>query len=194
MSLKFRRDGAVFPTEVIDGNLIVKMGTIDLKFPFPFLKRNFSYDCTNFPMSNILCYLKDDEGTIIMRFDGTVTVYDNDDVVIGFTKFNVDDIYQYTSVIPHGAVSHMSGDRITHQTKCFIYVIKDRDELFLEVINDSEPIMFTMKDNVLFLQEVLKGNRYFPRLLNYGANQYGDDDGKYIIVGTPIKNTGYVMI
>ena len=82
MSFKFRRDGAVFPTEVTNGCLVIKLGSTDVSVPFPFLKRDFKYDNTEFPMSNIMVYLKDDEGTIIMRFDGTATIYNKDNTVI----------------------------------------------------------------------------------------------------------------
>jgi hypothetical protein len=93
MSLKFRRDGAVFPTEVRSGELIIHMGTLKVNIPFKFLKEDFGYDNTEFSLSNIMCYLRNDKHTIIMRFDGTVTLFNEDNVVVGFTKFDLNDIY-----------------------------------------------------------------------------------------------------
>lgn len=194
MSLKFRRDGAVFPTEVKDGTLYVRLGFIDLPFKFPFLNKDYPYDSTDFPMSNIMVYLKNSDETIIMRFDGTVTKYNKDNIVIGFTKFNVDDLYQYTNVLKYGIVAHMKNGKTDYQSKCNIYLINDCEYIILECIGDQEPIVLDPKQNPIFMEELVRGNRYFPRLVNVQSNVYADDGRRYVLVGTPIRNTGFIKI
>jgi len=193
MSIKFRHDGAVFPTEVKDGNLIIHMGDNKVEISFKFLKRDFNYDATYFPTCNIMCYLADNEGYIIMRFDGSVTIFNKDNIVTGFTSFNIQDIYDKTIYLPIGAVKQ--GKDITkYHRLCTLYGTKDGSNLCLECIGDPEPIFITLDENPLYVRDIAKGNRYFPRLKKIATNVYGDVDDDYIIHGSPIKNTGYVML
>ena len=194
MSFKFRRDGAVFPTEVTNGCLVIKLGSTDVSVPFPFLKRDFKYDNTEFPMSNIMVYLKYDEGTIIMRFDGTATIYNKDNTVIGFSKFDKESIYQHTAYIPHGIVSVVKDGKIKYQMKCTIYSAGYPDEMFLESVIDSEPIMFKPSENPEFCKAIANGNRYSPRLVQVASNCYEDQENGYSIIGTPLRTTGYAKI
>lgn len=192
MSFKFRRDGAVFPTEVKNGELIIHVGSQIVKVPFKFLVEDFEYDNTEFPMCNVMCYLKNSTGIVVMRFDGTVTKFDSDMNVIGFSKFDKESIYSKTVYIPVGIVGHGNVVEIKQHTLCTIYSVPDADTYVLECVGDPEPIEFKPADNPMFVEDILKGNRYYPRLIKESTNSYKEDEGRYSIVGRAIKTTGYI--
>lgn len=197
MSIKFRMDGAVFPTEVRSGSLFIKVGNNTIPIQFPFLKEDYAYDNTEFPMSNIMCYLKNDTSITIMRFDGTVTRYNNSGEVIGFSKFNVEDVTSRIVYYPVGTVLHLNTvGAVDRHTECSIYIAKGSDgtECILECVGDPEPIVFNTDNNKAFVEEFLKGTRYFPRLVKKGDNTYADDSGNYVVDGEPIKITASVFI
>ncbi len=195
MSFKFRRDGAVFPTKVENGELHISMGPLTLKVPFKFLPGLDSpWDNTDFPMCNVMCYLKHTDGIVIMRFDGTATKLNKDNVVIGMSKFDREDIYKHVQYIPTGIVGHESKGGINKHTLCTIYTIQDCGYYILECVGDPEPIVFYPNDNPQFMEDILKGNRWFPRLVNVSTNVYADDTGKYTVKGSAIKTSGFVNI
>lgn len=191
MSIKFRADGAVFPTTVRDGNLIIHMGDVEVATPFKFLTEDFMYDNIDFPMCNVMCFLKNANRSIVMRFDGTVTSFDKDMTVTGFCKFDKEDIYSKIQHIPVGIVGHGKSKIDTH-TKCTIYPIPDTKLFILECVGDPEPIIFSPDDNPLFVKDILSGNRYYPRLVKDSTNLYREDDGRYYITGRAIKTTGFI--
>jgi hypothetical protein len=194
MSFKFRRDGAVFPTEVKNGGLIIHMGSNKVKVRFKFLKEDYEYDNTDYSMCNIMCYLKNETGTTIMRFDGTVTRFDADMNVIGFTKFSKDDIYSKIQHLPVGLVVNYEYTKIKDQMSCTVYTVPDSNVYILECAMDPEPIEFNPVDNPLFVDDIAKGNRYSPRLVKEAPNVYIEENGKYRIIGNPIHTTGYIEV
>jgi hypothetical protein len=129
-----------------------------------------------------------------MRFDGTVTKFDNDMRVTGFSKFDKEDIYQKTQYIPVGLVGHTNSFKFNKHTLCTIYTVIDSNVYFLECIGDPEPIEFLPADNPLFVDDIVHGNRYFPRLVKEATNLYHDDANKYTIKGRALKTTGYIEI
>lgn len=193
MSIKFRRDGAVFPTEVKNGSLIVHLGQNKFEHPMKLLSEDFPYDNTYFPMSNIMAYLSNGETIVILRFDGTATKLTKDYKVIGFVKFDYHDIYEHVVYLPVGCtVSGPPGERVT--MPCSVYSIPDGDSYVLECIGDPEPIVFNPMDNPIFSSEILHGTRYFPTLVNTGNNRYTEDSGKYDVKGLPLKITQSIEI
>lgn len=193
MSIKFRRDGAVFPTEVKNGSLIVHLGENQFEHTMKLLSEDFPYDNTYFPMSNIMAYLSNDEYIVILRFDGTATKLTKDYKVIGFVKFDYHDIYEHIVYLPVGCtVSGPPGDRVA--TPCSVYSIPDSGSYVLECIGDPEPIVFDPMMNPMFSSEIVHGTRYFPTLVQTGANKYTEDCGKYEVIGTPLKITQSIEI
>ena len=202
MSIKFRMDGAVFPTKVENGYLVIDVGIGTIQQDFSFLKEEFEWDNSDFPMSNIMCYLRNSNQTIVMRFDGTVTRYDNNGEVIGFSKFNVDDILHHITIIPVGTILHKySNGDVAFHTECTIYswdsailTGDNRAGCILECVGDPEPIYFWVNENTELVKEIVRGTRYFPRLVKTGTNRYEDDSGKYVVNGHPLKITASVFI
>lgn len=192
MSFKFRRDGALFPTEVKNGELIIHVGSHLVKESFKFLTDEFELDNTEFPMCNVMCFLRNDNCYVVMRFDGTVTKFNKNMEVTGFSKFDKELIYQHTVMAHVGIVGHGHSDFITEHTQCTIYSVVDSGEYILECVGDPEPIEFKSQDNPLFVQDILKGSRYFPRLVKVATNLYKDDEDKYTVSGRAIKTTGYI--
>jgi hypothetical protein len=184
----------MFPTEVKNGELIIHVGSNLVKVPFKFLTEDFGYDNTEFPMCNVMCYLRNENGMVIMRFDGTVTKFDNDMRVTGFSHFDKEDIYQHTQYLPIGTVGHFSTKGISQHTLCTIYSVPDSNTYVLECLGDPEPIEFTPEENPKFADDLSKGTRYFPRLIKKETNVYSNDKGEYTVVGTPLKTTGYVSM
>ena len=195
MSIKFRHDGSVFPTEVKEGNLIIYVGTQTISIPFKFLKDDFKKDNTRFPMSNIMCYLENETKIIVMRFDGTVTVYTPDLEVIGFTKFDKELIYQHTFYLGVGLVGKgISKGKTASHVECTIYSLHESREFILEVAGDYEHVIFYPDDNPEFVDDILRGTRFYPRLEKIGTNLYAEVSGRYQIVGYPVKTDRDVMI
>lgn len=193
MSIKFKPDGAVFPTKVKDGKLIIVMGSNELAIPFPFLKDFGDYDNTNFPMSTIMAFLPCETCTVVMRFDGTVTTYLNGDTIYGFTRFNLQDILGEISILEYGSVVERRS-RIEKLIPCTVYGIRDSEEFYFECIDDPEPIAFNCHDNLQFIKDLQKGARTLPKLEKVGDNLYQQLNGEYIINGKPIPITGYRML
>lgn len=195
MSIKFRHDGSVFPTEVKNGNLIIYVGTRTISIPFNFLKEDFPIDNTRFPMSNIMCYLDNGSKKIVMRFDGTVTAYTPDLEVVGFTKFDKEDIYQHTVHLGVGIVGNgISKGKTKSHLECTIYSLHESGEFIFEVAGDSEHIVFYPDDNPLFVDDILHGTRFYPRLEKIASNTYMEDGGRYKIIGNPVRTAKDVLI
>ena len=193
MSIKFRRDGSVFPTEVTNGVLRIFMGATVIEHPLKLLTEDYPYDNTWFEMSNIMCYLNNGDTIIVLRFDGTATKLTQDYKVIGFMKFDYKDIYQHLVYLPVGCTIDTIGtDRITLQ--CSIYNVINQSSYVLECIGDPEPIAFNPMDNPKFSDEIVHGTRYFPSLVKVGENHYVEDSGKYEVIGKPLKITSAITI
>ena len=193
MSIKFRRDGAVFPTAVENGNLLVYMGQEVITVSLPFLSENHPYDNSYFPVSNIMCYLNNGNEIIVMRFDESVTKFTQDYTVTGFTKFSIQSVRERIVMLPVGCVlSGPSGDRTASQ--CSVYVVKDTNCTILECVGDPEPIVFDVKKNPDFSDELMRGTRTFPSLIKRGANDYVEDQMRYAVEGYPIHITGTVDV
>ena len=195
MSIKFRNDGSCFPTEVKNGNLIIYIGTRTVSIPFNFLKEDFPKDNIRFPMSNIMCYLENDTKIIVMRFDGTVTAYTHDLEVIGFTKFDSSLIYQHIFSLNVGIVGvNISKGKTTNHVECTIYSMHETGEFIFEVAGDLEHIVFRPEDNPEFVDDILHGTRYYPRLEKTAPNVYTEDNGRYILKGYPVKTDKIVNV
>ena len=194
MSIKFRRDGAVFPTEVTDGVLRIHVGTTVIEHPLQILKGlDFPYDNTWFDMSDIMGYFNNGEVIVVVRFDETATKLTQDYKVTGFCKFNPKEILDHLVYLPVGCVIDVSGgDRVA--LPCSIYNVLDSDAYLLECTNDPEPIVFIPNQNPIFSNEIMHGTRYFPSLIKTGPNRYEEDSGKYVVIGTPLRITGGVTI
>lgn len=190
MSIKFRRDGAVFPTEVKDGTLLVHVGNYCVTYDFPFIKGDYPYNNIYFPISNIMAYLENSEYIIVMRFDGTVTKYLKDGTVIGFTKFNKDDIYEKTVYFPFGIVSRVKNGRIDKNYYTSYYMVPGGDEIIFEETGQREAIILKAKDNPKLIEELQEGYRLKPRLFFEGPYSYRDDNSQYRLIGQPINTTG----
>lgn len=197
MSFKFRRDGAIFLTEVKDGTLYIHVGSNVVGIPFKFLKEDYPLDSTEYPMCNVMCYLDNGNTKTVMRFDGTVTKYNSDGIVIGFSKFNLDDIYQYTSHWAIGSLAHYKEeDRISHYTACTIYSVNNATvrEFILECIGDPVPLIVNPEKNVKFCEEIMKGTKHFPILKNLGPHLYADNEGMYTVHATYYELSKSIMI
>lgn len=192
MSFKFRRDGAVFPTKVENGELHINMGPLTIKVPFKFLNGiTTDWDNTDYPMCNIMCYIKHADGTVIMRFDETVTKFTEDNFVCGISKFDKQDIYSQTLYLPFGTVGESGKDGIVKHMPCSIYTIPESGYYILDCIGDPEPIVFKPEDNPMFAEDIFMGNRYYPRLVKVSTNVYAEDTGRYTVSGNAIKITNY---
>lgn len=194
MSIKFRRDGAVFPTEVTNGVLRIHVGNTAIEQPLKIMDGlEFSYDNTWFDMSDIMGYFNNGEFIVVIRFNGTATKLTQDYKVVGFCKFDTKDILSHLVYLPVGCVIDIStGDRVA--LPCSIYSIVDKDAYVLECTNDPEPIAFVPDQNPKFCDEIVHGTRYFPSLIKVDVNQYEEDSGKYSVIGQPLKITGGVTI
>lgn len=193
MSIKFRRDGAVFPTSVTDGVLRIHLGNTELKHPLKLLSDEYPYDNTWFEMSNIMCYLDNGETIVVLRFDGTATKLTHDNKVIGFMKFDFKEIYSHLVYLPVGCTFNVVGnDRVA--MPCSIYSIPEESVFALECIGDPEPIIFEPNENPKFCDEIVHGTRYYPSLVNAGTNKYVEDSGKYEVKGSALKITGFAGI
>lgn len=191
MSIKFRRDGSVFPTEVRDGKLIIHFNEKSIGIPFKFLKEDFDFDNRDFPLSNVMVYLENKEHILVMRFDGTVTIMNKDLTVVGFNKFDRKVIYDRMIYLPVGTVI-VWNERIRRLLNCYVYKVKEIGTWVLTCSEDPEPIVFKPEENPLFCDDIIKGIRIRPGLVKIGKNEYADDEGKYVVIGNPIKITGSI--
>lgn len=193
MSIKFRKDGPTYPTSVEPGRLIVYMGTGSFTVELGFLTTVHDKSNLFFPMCEVMAYLENSEEIVVMRFNGTVTRYNRNYEVIGFSKFDVYSIYKNIITLPVGCVfSGVSGDRQAHS--CSVRMLKDTEVCTFECSNDPEPIQFIAAENPQFCEELVKGTRIFPALIKSGPNEYSDERGVYVIKSTPIKTTGFADI
>lgn len=193
MSIKLRRDGPTYPTSVSSGVLTVYMGlgSFDVKLPFP--TTDHGYCNKYFPVSNIMCYLENDEEIIVIRFDGTVTKFNHDYEVTGFTKMDVRLFYTDIVTLPVGCVVETNGPyRKLHS--CSIRILRNEDICTFECTNDPEPLSFRVVDNPEFAAELAKGTQFFPSLIRVEKNVYHEDIGKYALKSTPILNTGFADV
>ena len=194
MSFKFRRDGAVFATEVKDGKLLIHVGDDIIQYEFKFLTEDFDYNVVQYDMCNVMCYLENNNHIIVMRFDGTVTKFNKDLTVVGFSKFDKDLIYRDVIYLPVGTVAVLKDsdgddvkDIIQKHIPCSIYRVRGGKSLVFECMNDPETITFYEEENGRFCEDLLKGTRYYPRLIRKYTNFYIEDKGRYVIEGKPTK-------
>lgn len=193
MAIKFQRDGATFPTSAREGVLTIYMGDANLTVEIPFLTGVYEYDNSYFPMSNIMCYLFNDTETVILRFDGTATRYNKDGDVIGFVKFDVNTVYKGLTKLPVG-VEWIGGRDNRQAYRCCVYIVNGTECTVFESTRHEEAICFKVKENSLFVDELMRGTRYFPALICDGDNHYVEDTGRYELIGYPIHVTGMVNI
>lgn len=192
MSFKFCPEGACVPTEVKNGNLILWFDDKSMSMPFGFLKDDFEFNNIGFQMSNIMCYLKREDKVVVMRFDGTVTTYNKDMTVIGFSTFDPSNMFSEISRMQIGSVAY--GKFMSRLDKCNIYMLPDGDTMMFERCGDIEPIVFSAEKNPKYVSDLAKGTHISPRLIKHDENEYYHDREQYMIEGTPLKLTGFEVL
>lgn len=193
MSIKFRKDCPVYPTSAKDEILTIHFGTGIMEMPFPFSDEEFPMSCEYFAPSGIMCYLNNGNTKVVMRFDGSVTKFNKDNVVIGMGKFDRQNIYSKLVTLPVGCVfTGTQGNRQAHD--CYIRILKDSDICMFECTNDPSPIQFDATANPQFCSEVARGTRIFPALIKLDEHRYADEQLAYEIIGNPILYDSFVSI
>lgn len=193
MSIKFIKDGPTYPTSAGDGQFTVYMGTGQFTVECGLFKSRHEISNLSFPMCSIMAYFENDEEIIVMRFDGTVSKYNKEKELVGFSKFDIGLINQHIITLPVGCVfSGVQGDRQAHS--CYVRMLKDADICTFECVNDPEPIQFRPEDNPHFCDELVRGNRIFPALIRLDKNKYADERQAYVINSKPILITGQADI
>lgn len=183
----------MFPTSVENNVLTIHMGDTKYEVKLPFPIGDYQYDNSWFPVSNIMCYLDNGEEIVVMRFDETVTKFTKDYEVIGFSKFKMSSIKEGITTLPVGC--EWVGDRDRRQAyQCTVYIVNGTECTLFESTHSEVPILFKTKENPGFVDELMRGTRYFPALVSDGRNHYTEDTGKYELIGIPINVTGYVVI
>lgn len=184
MAFRFSRDGASFPCEARNGELIIQVADDFLRIPIGFIKEDYPVDYTDFSTSNIMCYLENDMYSLVMRFDGTITKYTKDDVVIGFCKFDIEQIYSKMIYLPVGAFTYPGEERLL---KCSVYHMKEGSQRWVLTISGNRKLhIFDPAENQQLTFEILQGNRNFPGL-TYDMNGMLCDDTYSYLVKCEIK-------
>lgn len=180
MAFRFSRDGASFPCYAENGELVIEVGDDLLRIPIGFIKEDYPYDYTDFSTSNIMCYMENDEYSLVMRFDGTITKYTKDDVVIGFTKFDREElIYSKMIYLPVGAFRYPDKDTLY---KCSVYHVKNGNGRWVLTISGSRKLhIFNPNENPKLVFEILQGNRYYPGLTYDLEGRLCDDTYTYLV-------------
>lgn len=190
MSIRFRMDGAFFPTEVKNGELIIYVGQDLVKVPFKFLTEEYGFDNTQIPINGIMCYIKSSDGVVIMRFDGTVTKFNRDNVVVGFSKFDPKVILDKLLIMNVGCARDATTN-IRELRECTVYHAVDGTSWLLEVVDDVEAIEFNPNHNDGYIADLMKGTRFDPILIKQGPHTYVESNGNYTVIGKPILTTGF---
>lgn len=88
MSLKFCEAGEFqVPTRGEPGKLIIDFQE-EVEISIPFIKEVYPVSNKIIPIGNIMFYLENDSSIIIGRVDGSLTKYNKDWTVIGFSSFD----------------------------------------------------------------------------------------------------------
>lgn len=189
MAFKFARTGASFPVEAKNGELLIHLGDDILRMPYGFIKEDYPLEYSDYSSSNIMCYLNNGDTILVMRFDGTVTKYTQDYVVIGFAPFKVQDIYDKVTYLPFGSFTYEDG---TALEKCSIYRLKGSENRFVLTISTRpEMYLFKAEDNPRYVADIAQGMRMFPGLAIDCTGKLCDDKYEYYInaeVRNPIKS------
>lgn len=179
MAIKLHPDGCTFPTKVVNGELIITLGYDEVAIPFNFLKEDYPYDDSSFAPSGIMCYLNNGNNTIVMRFDGTVTKYTNNNIVIGFFKFDPKVFADYIVTLSNGCYLHTVNINRPMISPCTIWVDFPRQSknMVLEFLLHYVYVKLHMEDNKLFVEDVSMNLRMTPFL--YLSSEF---------LGTEIRN------
>lgn len=195
MSIKFKPDGAIYPTMIRDDVLTVDMGDGSFDVKLPFHVPSYDYDSTVFPMSDIMGYFDNGQEILVIRFSGTATRFSKDLEVLGFVKFDTQSILSNIVTLNVGAVFDGQANTSNCQSyPCSIRIPKSHNFFTFECSNDPEPLVIKPENNEKFMEEIMKGNRISPALVKTGANQYEESRGAYQVIGRPLRSSGFADI
>lgn len=179
MAFRFSRDGALFPCEARNGELVIHVADDLLRIPVGFIKEDYPLEYSDFSTSNIMCYMENEQYSVVMRFDGTITKYTKEDVVIGFGKFNLQDIYDKMLYLPVGAFRYPGADRIL---KCSVYRVKEGTQRWVLTISGNPRLhIFDPALNKQLTFELMQGNRNFPGLTLNEEGILCEDTYAYVV-------------
>ena len=167
MSFKYHMFGAIFPTEVRDGKLRIYIDNEYLEFAYPFLKEDYDYDTTLFGPSNIMVYLNNGKTQLVMRYDGTVALFDMDNVLCGFTHFNVDEISNSIKVVEKGSYqTTKTRYNWDYWASCLYSAMRlytfDNQVYMLEASEVPVGMIIRPEDNLEYFADLLLGTEQHP--------------------------------
>lgn len=131
MGVKLFPNCIPFPTSMKDGILKIYMAEdkiIDISIPW-LTGTSFDWDCMNFDNPLIFGYLKNDDYSFVIRYNGTATVYTKDMIPLGTGKVDIPNPSDLIVSTPKGIYMRTKG--ADSGTRINLFSVKDSKALYL---------------------------------------------------------------
>lgn len=171
MSAKVALNSHVFPTSAKDGILYIHVGYNYIEIPIPY-NYEFPYDNKHDIHGDIMCYLSNKDYKLIIRFNGSVTLYTSENVVIGMKNIEIPNFESLLNIWSLGAVMHEIGQDAPLDG-CTLYSLINGDHLEIVMAYEglSGFVIIPKEGNAEFYKDLLYQLPFYPTLLRQD-NQY----------------------
>lgn len=153
MGLKIAPEVNAVPVEIINGELACDLGAYVLRTTIPALSRYvFNKQCTHFICNNVMCFLTNEKFGVILRYDGTGTLYlIEDTILLKSFVYEMPAIKMYGPIPGGTCVDINERNEIEKPTPIELYYVGDKHA----ILSCARPLsgIVSMEDNPLYFGE-----------------------------------------
>lgn len=169
MSAKLVVGGSTFPTECIKGDLSIFIGEDTYHIELPFIAGQvFPKSNAYFTSDKIFVYLKNDKFQVVLRWDGTATVYTLDNTVVLIKRFELPDFFNNYKMWERCSV------RDSNKENYYKVDLINKDEHYwIDCGYIGEMYHLQIQENKEFYQDLFNATYFYP-ILMLGKDKNGD--------------------
>lgn len=199
MGCKLPSSSAICPTEIIDGELRIWIGSHYVYYYNKAFKYNFKLDDIAFTYSPIYVYLSNDTHKMVIRKDGTYSIYTADNILLAYGTCNISEAFSKLHIVQGGALSYSNNgfrDFAGQIEKPITLIQIDdiEDEMLLSIRGDYNRYMINPLECKEYLQDVASNNYPFPEITIYDNGVFQEFHERYFIHSEVFKSGEEVIV
>lgn len=198
MGCRLTEGGAIFPVEVKDGDLKIWVGSRYVSYHSKSFKIDFPKNTIAFPSSTIFAYLRNPSHQMVLRYDGTWSLYLKDNTLVGYGDFDLESIMSRLKYFSAGIYVYPGSGPVDSQDKwvarktSFIYI--EDDEYVLQVLDKNESFIIKPAECPEYMDALVMAYGTDPTITEVNDNLLTEISNKYTIPAEEVKCHGGVSI
>lgn len=157
MSAKLVPGGQTFPTSLQDGKLTIHTGIKDIVIPLDWFPEPVPVSNVNYSSDKISVYLVSDNYILIVRFNGTASVYTKDKILVESREFSL-------PAIADNFIVYQKGSAVDGNELNLVSVLADKDSdgvIICSPVHDGYYTLY-LTDNPQYFDDLSQPENYLP--------------------------------